>query len=55
MLRWKINGVTIASSSQGVPQEPMYLILSSGLYKEIKGNNLPASMEVDWVRCYKRK
>ncbi len=53
-LKWKINGVTIATSSQGVPQEPMYLILSSGLHKEIKGNNLPASMEIDWVRCYKR-
>jgi hypothetical protein len=54
-LKWKINGVTVATSSQGVPQEPMYLILSSGLHKEIKGNNLPAAMEIDWVRCYKRK
>jgi hypothetical protein len=53
-LSWKINGVTVATSSHGVPQEPMYIILSSGLHKEIKGNNLPASMEIDWVRCYKR-
>jgi hypothetical protein len=53
-LVWKINGVTVASSSQGIPNEPMYLILSSGIYKDIKGNNLPATMEVDWVRCYQK-
>ncbi len=53
-LIWKINGVDVAKSNQGVPQESMYLILSSGIYKDIKGNNLPAAMEIDWVRCYKR-
>jgi beta-glucanase (GH16 family) len=53
-LVWKINGVEVTSSKQGVPQESMYLILSSGIYKDIKGNNLPAAMEIDWVRCYKR-
>jgi hypothetical protein len=53
-LVWKINGLEVASSKQGVPQESMYLILSSGIYKDIKGNNLPAAMEIDWVRCYKR-
>ncbi len=53
-LVWKINGVEVASSKQGVPQESMYIILSSGIYKDIKGNNLPAAMEIDWVRCYKK-
>jgi beta-glucanase (GH16 family) len=53
-LVWKINDVAVASSTGGVPQESMYLILSSGIYKDIKGNNLPASMEIDWVRCYKK-
>ncbi len=53
-LVWKINGVTVSSSSQGVPQESMYLVLSSGIYKDVKGNNLPAAMEIDWVRCYKK-
>ena len=53
-LVWKINGVEVASSKQGIPQESMYLILSSGIYKDIKGNNLPAAMEIDWVRCYKK-
>ena len=53
-LVWKINGVTVAASNQGVPQESMYLVLSSGIYKDVKGNNLPAAMEVDWVRCYQK-
>ena len=53
-LVWKINDVEVASSTNGVPQESMYLILSSGIYKDIQGNNLPAAMEIDWVRCYKR-
>jgi len=51
-LIWKINGVTIASATDGVPQEPMYLILSSALYKDVNGSVLPASLEVDWVKCY---
>ena len=53
-LIWKINGVKVASSSQGIPQESMYIILSSGIYKDVKGNNLPAAMEIDWVRCYQK-
>lgn len=53
-LIWKINGIEIARSSKGVPQEEMYLVLSSGLTKE-PNNNLPAQMEVDWVRCYQHK
>lgn len=51
-LEWKLNGITVAKQTQGVPQEPMYLAISSGIYKE--GLNLahPAVMEVDWVRVY---
>lgn len=51
-LTWKINGLTMASTTEGVPQEPMYLVLSSSLYKDVNGTVLPASMEVDWVKCY---
>jgi hypothetical protein len=50
-LTWKINGVEIASSKQGVPQEPMYIVLSSGLQNDIN-IDLPAQMEIDWVRCF---
>jgi beta-glucanase (GH16 family) len=51
-LKWKINGMEIASTTQGVPSESMYLVLSSGLQKDVNNGLLPAMMEIDWVRCY---
>jgi len=51
-LVWKINGVPVMTSGEGVPETPMYLNFSSGLYQDTNGSSLPASMEIDWVRCY---
>ena len=51
-LVWKINGVTIRTATQGVPHVPMYINISSSLYKDTNGTPLPAEMDVDWVRCY---
>ncbi len=50
-ITWKINGLEIASTTSNIPQEEMYITLSSGLYSEAEGESLPA-MEIDWVRCY---
>ncbi len=52
-LTWKINGVTIYSTTKGVPQVPMYINISSSLYQDVNGSVLPADVEVDWVRCYR--
>lgn len=51
-LTWKINGITVTSTAEGVPQDQMYIVLSSALYTDVNGSVLPAAMEVDWVRCY---
>jgi hypothetical protein len=51
-LVWKINGVEVFSQTSDVPQEPMYILLAGGLDKPINGMT---SMEIDWVRVYKRK
>jgi beta-glucanase (GH16 family) len=51
-LVWKINGVPVMSSTDGVPESPMYINFSSGLYQDADGSVLPASMEIDWIRCY---
>ncbi|MCK5028466.1 MAG: glycoside hydrolase family 16 protein [Bacteroidales bacterium] len=52
-LVWKINDVVLYEQTQGVPQEPMYIILSSGISQE--GNpSVPCNMEVDWVRAYSK-
>ncbi len=52
-ITWKINGLEIASTTSNIPQEEMYIALSSGIYSESEGESLPA-MEVDWVRCYQK-
>jgi beta-glucanase (GH16 family) len=53
-LTWKINGVTVNEQTQGVPQEEMYLVFSCGIKGKTENLGLPASMEIDWVRCYKQ-
>jgi hypothetical protein len=53
-LTWKINGVTVNEQSQGVPQEEMYLVFSCGITGKTDNLGLPASMDIDWVRCYKQ-
>jgi hypothetical protein len=32
----------------------MYISLNGGLFDDIE-SGLPATMEVDWVRCYKNR
>jgi len=54
-LTWKINGVTVASVREGVPQVPMYLNFGSSLYEKTHAPVFPASFEVDWIRCYQTK
>lgn len=51
-LIWKINGIVVHEQTKGVPKEEMYLVFSSGITGKAVGTGLPASMEVDWVRCY---
>ena len=51
-IEWRINGIPVASTNQSVPDTAMYLNLSSHIFKEISNENLPDSMQVDWVRCY---
>ena len=52
-----INGVETARTSfGGVCEVPLYLIISVGVDENIKDNEfLPASMVVDYVRCYQYK
>jgi len=52
-LSWAINGLEVASTSSGVPEEEMYIAFSAGLQTETNGI-LPAQMEIDWVRCHQQ-
>ncbi len=52
-LTWKINDVVLYEQTTGIPEEPMYIVLSSGISQE--GNPaVPCNMEIDWVRAYKK-
>lgn len=51
-ISWKINGKEVFASNIRV-DEKLYLAFSSGVVKDT--NALPMSLDVDWVRCYKRK
>jgi beta-glucanase (GH16 family) len=53
-ITWKINNTEVFSTSQGVPNEPLYLLFSSGIANKTNPENLPASMEIDWIRCYEK-
>ncbi|MBI9053013.1 MAG: family 16 glycosylhydrolase [Bacteroidales bacterium] len=51
-LIWKVNDVVLFEQTEGIPQEPMYIVLSSGIHQEGQTNG--SLMEIDWVRVYKK-
>ncbi|MCU4173945.1 glycoside hydrolase family 16 protein [Carboxylicivirga sp. N1Y90] len=50
-LKWTVNGVKVHEQTSNIPQEPMYLTLSSHLLEDVEKLN-SAAIEIDWVRCY---
>ncbi len=50
---WKINGVPYMETSQHLPEEPVYLVISSGVSEDASEANLPALLEVDWIKCWR--
>ncbi len=54
-LEWKINDVPVFSQTQGIPSEPMYVIFSAGVSNGVADHQLPAGMEIDWLRVYAPK
>lgn len=53
-ITWKINGIEVYSTTENIPNEPLYLMLSSGLISEPKEELQNNAFEIDWVRCYER-
>ncbi len=50
---WKINNTVVKISHEGIPNEPMYILFSSGVESNASGNGLPTTMDIDWVRCFR--
>lgn len=53
-LTWKINGIEVYSVTEGIPNEPLYLLLSAGIQQTPAQEFVPAAFEIDWVRCYEK-
>ena len=51
-LVWKINDLVVATITESVPQDPMYLLFSSAILAE--NPEVPASFDIDWVRAYEK-
>ena len=53
-LVWKINNKPVLTQTRGIPSEPMYLVLSAGVTNGVTEHQLPAKMEIDWVKIYQK-
>ena len=53
-LVWKINNKPVLTQTRGVPSEPMYLVFSAGVTNGVTEHQLPAKMEIDWVKIYQK-
>ncbi|MBN2485330.1 MAG: glycoside hydrolase family 16 protein [Bacteroidales bacterium] len=51
---WRVNGLEMHRTNLNVPKGEMFINISAGLYTEIE-SGLPATMDIDWVRCYQRR
>lgn len=49
-LVWSVNGVEVHTLRGNVPQEPMYIVLSSNITSE--GKVQDGQFCIDWVKCY---
>jgi hypothetical protein len=52
---WKINDTKVKEMTRDVPDIPMYLGFSLGATHKPVSWYVPSEMEIDWVRCYKKK
>ncbi|MDL2283122.1 family 16 glycosylhydrolase [Odoribacter sp. OttesenSCG-928-G04] len=50
---WKINDTVVREITDQLPTIPMYIGFSLGATEKPADKHIPASMEIDWVRCYK--
>ncbi|TCO06958.1 glycoside hydrolase family 16 protein [Natronoflexus pectinivorans] len=54
-LIWKINGIEVHREVKHVPDEPMYLSFCTILPEYPSDNQMPSYMDIDWIRCYRKK
>lgn len=53
-LIWTINGIPVREESNGLPNEPMFIVFNSSIMDDTAINKLPSSFQIDWIRVYKK-
>lgn len=51
-IKWLINGTVVKKSSNNLPNEPLYLVFSSGIHRQISGS-VSNKFRVEWIKCFK--
>jgi len=51
-ITWKINNIPFKVEINNLPRGAVYLVFSSGVNGKIDDSKLPATFEVDWVKCW---
>lgn len=51
---WTINGTPYKIQPNTNPNTPLYLVFASGVKGNVEEAKLPAYMEIDWVKCWKK-
>ena len=54
-ITWKINDTEIYKANTSLFAKELQLTANSLVINEISGSQLPASFEIAWVKCYKKK
>jgi hypothetical protein len=49
---WRINNLEIKTQTSNIPNEPLYVVLNSGVIGDHPV--IATGMEIDWVRCYQK-
>ena len=56
LIEWQVDGATRCIATNGIPQAPMYLILSAAVDGSLERTNgstiLPQSFDIDYVRVW---
>lgn len=51
-ITWTINGIPFKVETNNLPKGAVYIVFSSGINGNIDESKLPATFEVDWVKCW---
>lgn len=54
-ITWKINGIPFKIETNSLPKGSVYMVFSSGINGKVDESKLPATFEIDWVKCWTHK